>query len=339
LLPLLRAIVRGAHRIAARIAGGELAGSATLPLDEWTGAAGKIEFAGVELARFSDWHPHARGLGGMLSGTVQAGPAPDPRAHGPLRLDVILTGEEAVYRELRFDGLNTMVYARPGRVLMDVSTLRAAGGEVSFWSRLTWHGPDPFLHVSAEGRDLSLDQIVRTVSPQIGATAGRLRARANAGAYLTHPRRAYGAALATVTESDIGRLPVIAQLYAMMRRDAGTVRPTGRTEAAFRLEGDALELSRLHHFNRGTDIVASMTAENIWLGKDSPVHGVAAAAARPLRDLRLPFGAELDRILQGLQANTVSVSVGGTLGEWKTEVVPFNDVRQTLGRVLGVPEQ
>jgi hypothetical protein len=143
----------------------------------------------------------------------------------------------------------------------------------------------------------------------------------------------------TIADSDLGRLPVITQLYNLLHLNTDVVQPTGRTQAVLSLDGDALELSRLHQFNRGADVVASVTADNIWLGKDSPIHGVAAGGLRPLRDVAVPFASELDRLLRALQANSVSIVIGGTLGNHTTRVVPFSDIGEAVGRLLGVPEE
>jgi hypothetical protein len=328
-----------ATSIRADLAGGIARGSATISLDDWTKSTGKLEMADIQLPKLADWLPQTLGLGGVLTGTIQAGPAPEPEAYGPLRIDLLLSGAHLAYRELSFQELRSSAYLAPRHILVDESQVLTAGGTVRYWGRLSYHGKDPFVHVSASGRDLSLDQIVRSARPETGETPGKVSFNANAGGYIFHPHRAYGAALVDVTESDLGRLPVVSQIYTLLHINAATPAPTGRTRAVFRLDGDSLELTRLHHFNRGVDILASLTVENVWLGADSPIQGVAAGGARPLRDLKVPFGSELDRLLRGLQSNAVSVVIGGTLGRHITRVVPFSEVGQAVGRLLGVPER
>jgi hypothetical protein len=122
-------------------------------------------------------------------------------------------------------------------------------------------------------------------------------------------------------------------IYNLLNLRIGPQQPRGRGEARFRLEGTALELSRLQYFNRGADVAASLRIDNIWEGGDSPISGVAAGSVRPLRDLDLPL-IDIDRLLQGLQTGAASIEIDGTLTDRRIRVVPFAEISGRLMRIL-----
>jgi hypothetical protein len=110
--------------------------------------------------------------------------------------------------------------------------------------------------------------------------------------------------------------------------------PTGRGRASARLEGTRLEIPRIRYFNRGVDLWASATVLDLFKGVDSPIEGTAAGSARPLRDLKLPFMADVDAIMQSLQRSMATVQIGGTISAPKTDVVPFTSAGDSFRRFM-----
>lgn len=324
-----------ADRIEAGILGGTMSGHGVVPIDEWVKSKANLRVQNMDLANLGELARAMGDLRGVISGEVTVGPATDERSLEPLRMEAALTIDGGSHRGMDIGDVRLVGYAGPRRVMLDRSEIDIAGGTVSFWSRLSWHGDQPFVHVSLETTSLDLEQLVRAADPEIGPTPGRVNGRAAFGGYVHHPHRAYGEAVIALRDSELGRLPVISQLYGLLNLDFGDGQPSGQGVARLRLEGDALQLQRLQYYNRGADVVAHATVENIWQGGKSPIDGVAAAAIRPLKNSRLPFGAELDRVLLAVFTDAASVQVTGTLEDRKVEVVPFSQISDVFQRMLG----
>ena len=61
------------------------------------------------------------------------------------------------------------------------------------------------------------------------------------------------------------------------KMDIGELEPSGSGRAELRLEGETIELSRLRYFNRGTEIRAMATIDDVWRLPQSPITGTAVA--------------------------------------------------------------
>jgi hypothetical protein len=73
---------------------------------------------------------------------------------------------------------------------------------------------------------------------------------------------------------------------------------------------------------------------NIFQGVDSPIEGAAAGSARPLKDLKLPFMADVDQILRALQGGLATASIQGTLKDPQPRVLPFADAGEAFRRFM-----
>jgi hypothetical protein len=151
-----------------------------------------------------------------------------------------------------------------------------------------------------------------------------------------------------VTESDLANSKIVNTLYSVMSVKLGTTQPTGHGFAEARLEGERLEIPVIRYINRGVDVWVNAAVVNVFQGGASPLEGTAAGSARPLKDLKLPFMGDVDKIISALQGGLVTVNIGGTLREPDVRVIPFasagdafrrfmigevkNEVRGTAGR-------
>jgi hypothetical protein len=86
--------------------------------------------------------------------------------------------------------------------------------------------------------------------------------------------------------------------------------------------------------NRGVDIWANPAVVDIFMGRDSPIEGTAAGSARPLKDLKLPFMADVDKVLAALQGGLATVQIEGTVKEPKPRVIPFSAAGDTFRRFM-----
>jgi hypothetical protein len=151
-----------------------------------------------------------------------------------------------------------------------------------------------------------------------------------------------------LTESDLANSKIVDALYAVMSVKLGKREPTGRGFLEARLEGERLEVPVVRYSNRGVDVWANAAVVNVFKGTASPIEGSAAGSARPLKDLKLPFMGDVDKILSALQGGLATVSIQGTVGDPDPKVIPFaatgdafrrfmvgevkNEVRGTAGR-------
>lgn len=321
------------RQFAADILGGTVTGRAHIPLDRWTESTASMRIQGVNLDNLGELAKSMGDLRGEISGSINAFPTNDPEALEPLRAEAALTIKNGAQRGMHFGDMSLVGYAGPDRLMLDRSTIQVADGVATVWARLTWHDTEPFVHVSLQADDMSLDQLVRAADPTIGQTPGVVNGRAAFGGYVYQPHRSYGEAEFNLKEADLGRFPVMTQLYGLL--NLGQKGAGGRGLVRLRLEGDTLQLERLHYYNRGADIIANGAVQNIWLWKDSAVAGIAAAAMRPLKGSKLPFGRDLDRMLRAVFVNAASVSVEGTVGQRTVKVVPFADAATAIDRLLG----
>lgn len=321
--------------LAAEIAEGGIAGTMRIPLDDLVSATAEISWDGLDLAQLVRPWSDVEGIEGTMSGRITAAPAQDPRAPEPLRIDLTLRPDGASWRGTTLgDGLFTL-FAGPDRVLLDRSEVFIAGGRIRTWSRLSWHGDEPFVHVQTDLDHLNLDNLLRMAAPDAPHAPGRLTGRLSFGGYAFEPRRMFGSGRIEIDQSELGDLPVISHLYGLLSLSPGGDVPTGKGFAELRLEEYAIVIRRLEYFNRGTDLIASGRIYDIRRGPDSPVSGVAIARVRPLRDLGLPFMRDLDEMLTAMQTGGESVRIDGTVSHLEVHPVPFSEIGGFLRGLIG----
>jgi hypothetical protein len=248
---------------------------------------------------------------------------------------LVFSSRDAHFRNMPIGATSITIFAGRDRLLLDHSSIEFAGGTVGLWARLTRHLGEPYLLTQVNVSNVELDQVVHALNPEAAPTPGLISGRASAGGDVLHRYRAFGDGVFTLTDSDLVNVPVLRQLYAAMSLQLGGVQRRGEGEARFRLEGGKLELTRLSYSNRGIDVVGHMAMSNIWRGADSPVSGVAHGTVNPLQDIEIPVFRKLARIVTAVQSQSAAVRVSGTLKDRTTQVIPFADIGEGLGRVLG----
>lgn len=315
---------------------GHMSGTATLPMDEWTKGAASISMERVDLSRLGAMIDPDANLKGTASGSLEVTPSTDPRALEPLRIGLDLRIVDGSVHRLQLGNISLVAFAGPERVILDESDLALAGGSINIWSRLSRHGKEPFLLVNLLGKDLDVNQLVHAMSATIAPTPGRLDVRASGGGYLNSPHRAFGEALVEARNADLQPLPAFAVLYNILNIDIGKPAPEGEGMVNLRLEGDALRVARLQYFNRGTDINGAGRIENIWEGTNSQIEGGLVATLRPLKKSKIPFGPELDRVLNGVLGGAASVKLTGSARSPEIKVVPLEAVVSFFQGVFGI---
>jgi hypothetical protein len=321
------------QRIAGDLCAGTIDGRARIVLDDLLQTRAEITLDGIDLQQVSMCFGADDDYTGRLSATLSVGPAADARAPEPLALVLRVTSDGGAYRTISFGGAEINAFFGPRRTVIDRSNIALADGTMTLFSRVSRHEGARFVHVQTNLERIDIDQFYRAFAPDEGPLPGRLSGSAAFGGYVEAPHRMFGEARLSLVDSDLANLPAIAAVYNLLNLRFGGQEPRGRGDVRVRLEGNALEITRLRYFNRGADIAGSLRVDNVWLGGESPISGVAAGSVRPLRDLDIPL-LDIDRMLSTLQTSAASVEVGGTLAERDIRVVPFADIAGRITRVF-----
>jgi hypothetical protein len=217
-------------------------------------------------------------------------------------------------------------HAGPTRLMLQAPSVQLAGGVADLWSMLSWAHDEPAVQLQAVFRDLDLNRVVHMFDPHVGPVPGIISGRLAGGGLLTSPHRAFGQADIQLAHSDLANLPLMSVLYDTLNLRIGKPEPQGEGRLIARLDGDALEVSRLTYFNRGSDVIARVRIDDIWAGAASPIRGFAVGALRPLKKIDLPLIRDVDEAMEALQAGAASVRIRGTLAEHEIKPIPFAEV-------------
>ncbi len=251
--------------------------------------------------------------------------------------------------------------------LSEDSVLHADGGTVHLWARASRHNED-FLAMQAQvvPEGLDLDPLVHAFNalakPVPGVLSGKITLlydtpmsgsgqpesvlSAVATAPTTRPaaqvafeeflKRLYADGRLSLTHSNLANVGFVSTLFNLMHLSRDVGRPSGTGFVRFHLEQGVLSITRMKYFNRGTEVSAVARIPEAWHLPDSPISGSAAASARPLKSIKLPYIADVDQILSILQADIASVNITGTVRHMVPVPVPFKSITDTLrGLVLG----
>jgi len=315
---------------------GTLAGNGILRWDDILKSTGKLEFQNIDSASLADMWPNLAGAHGTLSGTVEAQPAVDPKFNEPLEISLSLRPENAWYRVMSIGSADGRLFIGRTRMVLESSYLRLAHGEVRVWGRLSKHEKEFFSHAQMEFKELSLNELSQSLTPGAAPMAGALDGQATLFGPLQNAQLLTGEADVHLTRSDLANNAIVGGIYDAMRLHIGHDEPTGVGRARFRLEQGVLNLTNFYYNNRGIELRASGRALDIFRGGDSPIEGYAVGSARPLREMKLPFFAEADDILNALQKSVTTFRVGGTLAHPLLFSAGFSEITHDLrGFILG----
>ena len=333
-----------------QVLGARIQGSGRLSLipDRWHTADASVRWSGLDLERLKDYWPPAQGLRGRSSGSAAFSPVDDPRLSMPARLEITCAFDDAWYNGLQLgpEALEARVLLGRDRIVVNPATIHLADGQVKLWGRLTRPPPDPrrpaattqpadppVLLAEAELRRLDLVQLVRAVEPDAEPMIGRVSGHLTAYGPATDVRRIHASGQLRLEESELANSDIIGAVYSALRFKVGG-EPAGTGEAHLRLEEGELTLSRLIYRNRGLEIRASGRLHDILLGPDSPMSADVVGSARPLRDIRLPFVADLDKVLSVLQGHVSAIQVDGTLRDPRPRSGALIDIGDELRRMI-----
>jgi hypothetical protein len=322
-----------------------------------------LQWDKVQAARLVELMPALAGLEGTYAGKLRIQPSVDPRALGPLAIEFNLGAADGRYKAIQVGPMRVLGYADLTRFVLNdpadlPSTLQVADGLLTLWGRVSYHDLQETKgtlssQLLVRFSELNLDQIIHAANPEsdpypglldgeltvIGATrANRLRPLP-AGV----PKPEFAEKLATalsvsgdvrLSNAKLGRMPVIADLYTIMKLGQNVQENDGRGDVQVRMENGALQLNNLHYFNMGTEVRAIITMPQVWNLPDSPIEGTAVGTPRTLGNIRLPFFAEADEVLASILANLTTVGVSGTVRDPKVVPVALSDVGKGMRNLL-----
>ena len=258
----------------------------------------------------------------------------------------------------------------------DESIIRVAGGEVRPFVRLasqpgplvprsvSERGPDVLSgQVSATFGQLQIGAAARSVAPdnaQLGKVRGLLGGQVNLRANLDDPSKLFDlAALAKLngsgrlelSDADLKGVGVLKTIVAgadekEQKRKEETGKDegygadpnaAGRGTVRFQLEGDTLRVNSLDLFVSGIQIQGAPVVSGLSDYPKSELSGIVVAAARPLKNVKLPFFADADQILGAFQQSAATFRLKGTLehlGVNSVEQASIAEAGDTLKELL-----
>jgi hypothetical protein len=314
--------------------GGSVDGDVTIPFDEWTTARGEVSWQDIQPSKLGSILPTISKAEGSASGSLVIRPTTRRDDTKALALELDNNFADGRLGELTIGDLTALVHVTPTHAVLEQGRLTIADGHFQLWGRTNQHDDDRYGHIFVTIESLDLNQLIDVAAPDLGLEAGRLNGRLTVGGYLHDPHRLFGSADLELSSSDLASVPLFAFLYDGLRLNLGPTDPTGEGTIELKLEGDTLRVDSFRYFNRGTDVVLRFAVRDIFAGTGSQVDGLAIGAVLPFRDLDLPLAGDLDRLVQALQANAISVRIDGTLGEVEYRVVPFEELGLSLERIL-----
>ncbi len=329
--------------ISADALGGTVNGSGLVPLSAefWDRARFDLAWADLDFTGIARFAPQLQPLQGTATGSLSVSKADGPRDELPLKLVLKSDFDNARFSDFTLGtidreeaDLDLTAHIGPDRLEIKDGSIVAAGGVLDLYGRISDHDGEPAAFVSFSMNDLDLQQIASAASLNDRPMPGRVSGEGSIGGSLTSPHRLFGSATMMLSESDLLALPGIAQLYSALRLNIGTPKPEGEGQVLIRLEGQSLEITRLLYFNRGTDVVAALTIEDIFNPTQSAIEGTAVGSIRPLRAGSQSFLSVIDRLLRAAQANAAAVDISGTLTEPQTRLTPLKDLTSSIRRLL-----
>ncbi len=323
------------REFSSRFAGGTIEGTTTIPIDDWTKSTAALTLDEIRPSALADLFPHLDQVNGRLSGTLRAGPDTTAPLDAPLRVGLGIVATEGAYREIDVRTLDIEAYVGPRRSLLRRADATLLGGSIRLHGTTNIHDEDRYIQLAGEVEDIDLTRFLNSISSEPAPVRGRLTATFGAAGYASPPSRLVGEARVGIRQADLLGLPVVSQVFSLMRGGAGGP-SDGRGDAVVRIEGDDLTIPRFTYFNRGTDVRGTLEIDDLLSDKPSRIRGIAVGTARPLADAKALLTKQLDGVINAVQSGGVAVEITGPLEAPQTRVIPFERVLNTLKRSVGI---
>ena len=277
----------------------------------------------------------ADGLKGTFTGNIILGPTTGAHPLAPLELQFNLAAQKAKLDLIDLGSLNVRAYISDHAVLLDRSRLAFAGGTMRLWTRVSRHASGLLSsNASLTFDNISLDQLTHTISPKSPATPGLLSGHLTAVALSTNWRDAMGSGDLKITQSNLVGSTIMASIYRLMHVRISTSHPTGSGEARWRIDSGNAQITYLHYFDQGVEILGAGEMDNIWKIPNCPIKGYVIGTVRPFKQFHIPFVPQAKAILNALESSVSSVQVAGTWAHPTTTPVVFKNLGQAIQEIF-----
>jgi hypothetical protein len=304
----------------AKILGGEASGSAMVDLDHPLTSHGTLRWDDLNLNELASYNSVYQTATGFLTGRADLVPTTDPRALGPLMLDIASVGQATQFRSVKFTEIHLPIFFSADRAVLSGGRIDVAGGSVGLFARASLHAQDTLTTLTeATLTNLDLEQLLhaadKTEAQKLKAYPGLLDGRIS---ILGDPRdktQMFGSVSLQIHDSDLGSFGPFAVLYDTMHLGGTAGKKVGTGSVEARYDNDNVIISSLRYYNRGVDAYGLATINNISRYPNCPLGGELVGTYSPLKSIKLPFFADADKIFSVLQANLTSIVIGGTIAK------------------------
>jgi hypothetical protein len=323
------------NRVEAFALGGSAHGAGVLPIDQPVRATADLTWKNLDASQVAAFVPQAAGIAGKISGSAKLAPSDDPRAIGPLRLTTSINPDGLHYKTIDIGNADITSYFNGKRFVLDESTLHAASGEIHLWARSARHaGGVRSSQLQIDFKDLDLDKLDRAFDTNPKSMPGKLAGNFVIIGSFEDRDTLFGEGTIRVTESNLTNLHAVQATYDYMNVGKGNARNDGQGQADLRLDNNTLLLTSARYFNRGVQLRAQATLRDIWNIPDSPLDGTVIGFLRPLKDIKLPYFADADRIFSALQQSVTTVKLTGTAREYHVAQSSLSEAGDTMRKLL-----
>ena len=277
----------------------------------------------------------ANGLTGTFAGNIVLGATAGAHPLAPLELQLNLTAQKAALDMIQLGSLNVHAFISKHAILLDRSQLAFAGGTMRLWARFSHHDAGVLsADTSLAFNNINLDQLTHTISPQAQPTPGLLSGHLTAVALSTNWRNAIGSGDLRITQSNLTGSSIMSSIYRLMNVHLSTRHPTGSGEARWRIDGGNAQITYLHYFDQGVEILGAGEMNDLWKMPNCRIKGYVIGTVRPFKHFHVPFIPQAKSILNALESSVSTVQVAGTWTHPTTTPVVFKNLGQAIQEIF-----
>ncbi len=307
--------------------GNTLKGQASWNIDQPLKSSGVFQCGLPNLKPLLLGYSWAKGLTGTFSGNIVLGPTSGAHPLAPLELQANLSAQKAMLDAIELGSLNVHAFISDHAILLDRSQLAFAGGTMHLWARVSRHHAGLLSSdTSLTFDNINLDQLTRTVIPKARPMPGLLSGHLTAVALSNNWRNAIGSGDLKISQSNLTGSTIMASVYRLMNVSLVNQKPRGTGEARWRIDGGNAQITYLHYFDRGVEILGAGELDNIWSMPQSTLKGYVIGTVRPFKHLHIPFIPQAKAILNALESSVSTVQVAGTWAHPTTTPVVFKNL-------------
>lgn len=323
------------YELRGELLGGQIGGSAEVPLDRWVQSTARLKWQGIEPNQLAPWWPPAGKMAGRLSGTLTAGlEETGSRALEPMQLELHTEIAGGRFGQVSLEDGYILAYLGRDRLLIDRMDVHAMDGLIQGWARVSPHEDSFYMATVIDINDIDLNELAQITEPdESGPVIGRLSGRTTLMTS-SNWRHVSGQASLNLSQSDLANTPILRTLYSALNLNLGQSEPEGTGRLQLQFDGTRVRIPSFVYFNRGVEVRGAGQIDDFTQGQQSPVGGYAVGSTRVLKGLRLPGVRELDRLMASMQSGVASVTVEGTIEALEVAVVPLPVVSSPLRRLL-----